>query len=52
MSIRSDGVMACTNRKAVVTQGQMGYMEAPNTAATVSIHEVEIHPFLMYSSVI
>ena len=44
--------MACANRKAVVTQGQMSYVEAPNTAATVSIHEVEIHPFLMYSSVI
>jgi hypothetical protein len=38
--------------KAVVTQGQMSYLDAPNTAATVSLHEVEIHPFLMYPSVI
>ena len=38
--------------QTVVTQGQMSYLEVPNTAATVSIPEVEIHPFLMYSSVI
>jgi hypothetical protein len=38
--------------KTVVTQGQMSYLEAPKTAATVTIDEVVIHPFLMYSSMI
>lgn len=45
MSIRSEAVMACANRKAVVTQGQMSYLEAPNTAATVSIMKLRFIHF-------